>query len=170
MHSRGNIDYNTWLGPLLIRQAETAAAALGRLLPEADADIRRRAKELLRDLEALDQQLRDLSVRSPDSLCWPRIRCTLTWRGATTGLCCWSTGNRTSDPDAQWAAFDALRARHPGTLMSWEEETLPAVQPLQKRSVRPVVFQTCGNRPPAGDYLQAMRRNLDELRAALASQ
>ncbi|MGO9200424.1 MAG: metal ABC transporter solute-binding protein, Zn/Mn family, partial [Limisphaerales bacterium] len=64
MHSHGNIDYNTWLGPLLaIRQAETAAAALGRLLPEADADIRRRAKELLRDLEALDQQLRDLSVR-----------------------------------------------------------------------------------------------------------
>ncbi|MGO9204072.1 MAG: metal ABC transporter substrate-binding protein, partial [Limisphaerales bacterium] len=64
MHSHGNIDYNTWLDPLLaIRQAETAAAALGRLLPEADADIRRRAKELLRDLEALDQQLRDLSVR-----------------------------------------------------------------------------------------------------------
>ncbi len=70
--------------------------------------------------------------------------------------------------DAQWAAFDALRARHPGTLMLWEEEPLPAVRAeLQKRGVRPVVFWTCGNRPAAGDYLQAMRRNLEELRAAL---
>ena len=52
--------------------------------------------------------------------------------------------------------------------MLWEEEPLPAVRTdLQKRGIRLVVFQTCGNRPAAGDYLQAMRHNLEELRAAL---
>jgi hypothetical protein len=29
------------------------------------------------------------------------------------------------------------------------------------------VFWTCGNRPASGDYLQAMRRNIEALRAAL---
>jgi hypothetical protein len=54
--------------------------------------------------------------------------------------------------------------------MLWEEEPLPAVRTeLQKRGVRLVVFETCGNRPAVGDYLQAMRRNLEALRAALDS-
>jgi len=52
--------------------------------------------------------------------------------------------------------------------MLWEEEPLAAVRTeLQKRGIRLVVFQTCGNRPAADDYLQAMRHNLEELRAAL---
>ena len=69
---------------------------------------------------------------------------------------------------AQWTAFDALRAQHPGTLMLWEDEPLPEVRAeLQKRAVLPLVFLTCGNRPAAGDYMQAMNRNIETLRAAL---
>jgi hypothetical protein len=52
--------------------------------------------------------------------------------------------------------------------MLWEEEPLPEVRTeLQKRGVRPVVFHTCGNRPTAGNYLQAMQQNLEALRVAL---
>ena len=68
---------------------------------------------------------------------------------------------------AQWAVFDALRAQHAAKLMIWEEELPPEVRAeLKKRGVRPVVFRTCGNRPPKGDYLQVMQQNLDALRAA----
>ena len=93
----------------------------------------------------------------------------VTWRASTH----WDLHSVHWEPDepvtaAQWTAFDALRAQHPGTLMLWEDEPLPEVRAeLQKRGVRPVVFLTCGNRPPTGDYLQAMNRNLEALRAAL---
>lgn len=173
MHSHGNIDYNTWLDPLLaIRQAEAAAAALEQLLPEGQADIRHRGQELRRDLSALDQQLRDLSpqLAGRPLLASHPVYAYLARRYQ------WALFSVHWEPDepvpaAQWAAFDALRAKHPGTLMLWEEEPLPAVRAeLQKRGVRLVVFQTCGNRPPASDYLQAMRRNLEALRAALAAR
>jgi zinc transport system substrate-binding protein len=172
MHSHGNVDYNTWLDPLLaLRQAETAASALGRLFPEREAAIRQRSQELRRDLLGLDQQLRDLSLRLAGQplLASHPVYAYLARRYHWALLSVhWEPDEPV--PEAQWAAFDALRARHPGTLMLWEEEPLPAVRAeLQKRGVRPVVFETCGNRPPAGDYLQAMRRNIDELRTALAS-
>jgi zinc transport system substrate-binding protein len=170
MHSHGNIDYNTWLDPLLaIRQAETAAAALEQLLPQGQADIRRRGQELRRDLLALDQQLRNLSLRLAGQplLASHPVYAYLARRYQWALFSVhWEPDEPV--PDAQWAAFDALRAQHPGKLMLWEEEPLPAVRAeLEKRGVRLVVFETCGNRPPAGDYLQAMRRNLEELRAAL---
>ncbi len=171
MHSHGNIDYNTWLDPLLaIRQAETAASALERLLPDGEAAIRQRGQELRRDLLALDQDLRDLSARLAGAplLASHPVYAYLARRYHWALFSVhWEPDEPV--PDAQWAAFDALRAGHPGTLMLWEEEPLPAVRAeLQKRGIRLVVFETCGNRPTAGDYLQAMRRNLAELRAALA--
>ena len=170
MHSHGNIDYNTWLDPLLaIRQADAAAAALERLLPAADADIQRRGRELRGDLLGLDQQLRDLSqrlARQPLLASHPVYAYLARRYGWDLHSVHWEPDEPV--PDAQWAAFDALRAQHPGTVMLWEEEPLPAVRTeLQKRGIRLVVFQTCGNRPATGDYLQAMRHNLEELRAAL---
>ncbi len=167
-HSHGNIDFNTWLDPLLaIRQADAVAAALAQLLPGREAEIQRRAQELRRGLMGLDQQLRDLSARLGKR---PLLASHPVY-GYLARRYQWSLASVHWEPDepvteAQWTAFDALRARHPGTLMLWEEEPLPAVRSeLEKRGVRPVVFLTCGNRPRAGDYLEAMRHNLEELRA-----
>jgi zinc transport system substrate-binding protein len=169
-HSHGNIDFNTWLDPLLlVRQAEAAEVALERLVVRPDTELRQRAQQLCRDLEALDQQLRDISqglARQPLLASHPVY-------GYLAREYHWDLHSVHWEPDepvpaAQWKAFDDLRAQHPGTLMLWEEEPLPEVRAeLQKRGVRPVVFHTCANRPAKGDYLQAMQQNLEALRAAL---
>ena len=169
-HSHGNIDFNTWLDPLLlIRQAETAEAALGRLSLRPEAELHQRGQQLRRDLEALDKQLRDLSqvlARQPLLASHPVY-------AYLAREYHWDLHSVHWEPDEpvaadQWTAFDALRAQHPGKIMLWEEEPLPEVRAeLQRRGVRPVVFRTCGNRPAAGNYLQAMQQNLEALRAAV---
>ena len=170
VHSHGNIDFNTWLDPLLaIRQAETAEAAFERLAVRPAAELRQRGQQIKRDFEALDKQLRDLSQVLARQ---PLLASHLVYGYLARGYH-WDLHSVHWEPDepvpaAQWTAFDTLRAQHPGNLMLWEEEPLPEVRAeLQRRGVRPVVFRTCGNRPAAGDYLQAMQQNLEALRVAL---
>ncbi len=169
-HSHGNIDFNTWLDPLLaIRQAEAVEAALRQLSAVPEAELRRRGQQLRRDFEALDRQLRELSqtlARRPLLASHPVY-------GYLAREYHWDLHSVHWEPDepvpaAQWTAFDTLRAQHPANLMLWEDEPLPEVRAeLQKRAVRPVVFRTCGNRSPLVDYLQAMQQNIETLRAAL---
>jgi zinc transport system substrate-binding protein len=168
-HSHGNIDFNTWLDPLLlIRQADTAEAALERLSVRPEAELRQRNQQLHRDLEALDKLLRDLS----QVLSHQPLLASHPVYGYLARQYHWDLHSVHWEPDepvsaAQWTAFDALRAQHPGTLMLWEEEPLPEVRAeLQERGVRPIVFHTCANRPAKGDYLEAMQQNLNSLRAA----
>lgn len=168
-HSHGNIDFNTWLDPLLlIRQTGVAETALERLSVRPEEELHRQAQQLRRDLEGLDGQLGEITkllARQPLLASHPVY-------GYLARRYHWDLHSVHWEPDepvpaAQWTAFDALRAQHPGTLMLWEEEPLPEVRAeLQKRGVRPVVFHTCGNRPAKGDYLQAMRENVEALRAA----
>ena len=81
----------------------------------------------------------------------------------------WEPGEEVA-PD-QWTAFDQLRKAHPGRIMLWEDEPLPAVRAeLEKRGIQPVVFAPCGNKPARGDYLEACSRNLSALSAAIKSQ
>ncbi len=172
-HSHGNIDFNTWLDPLLaIRQAEAVEAAFQRLSVRPEAELRQRGHQLRRDLEALDRQLRDLSqalARQPLLASHPVY-------GYLAREYHWDLHSVHWEPDepvsaSQWTAFDTLRAQHQANLMLWEEEPLPEVRAeLQKRGVRPVVFRTCGNRPATGDYLQAMQQNVEPLRVALRQE
>jgi zinc transport system substrate-binding protein len=169
-HSHGNIDFDTWLDPLLlIRQAEAAEAAFGRLSVRPEAELRQRGQQLRHDFETLDRQFRDLS----QVLAHQPLLASHPVYGYLARRYHWDLHSVHWEPDepvaaTQWTAFDALRAQHPANLMLWEEEPLPEVRAeLQRRGVRPVAFRTCGNRPAAGNYLQAMQQNLEALRAAL---
>jgi zinc transport system substrate-binding protein len=169
-HSHGNIDFNTWLDPLLLlRQAEAVETALRPLSVAPEPDLRQRGQNLRRDFEALDRRLRGLSQglgRRPILASHPVY-------GYLGREYHWDLHSVHWEPDepvtaAQWAAFDVLRAQHPGTVMLWEDEPSPEVKnQLQRRAVRPVVFLTCGNRPRSSDYLQVMNRNIDSLESAL---
>ena len=169
-HSHGNIDFNTWLDPVLaIRQAEAVETALRQLSVRPEGELRQRSQQLRLDFEALDRQLREISER----LARRPLLASHPVYGYLAREYHWNLRSVHWEPDepvsaAQWAAFDTLRAGHPGNLMLWEDEPLPEVRTeLQKRGIRPVVFLTCGNRPSSGDYLQAMNRNLEALGAAM---
>jgi zinc transport system substrate-binding protein len=72
---------------------------------------------------------------------------------------------------AGWAELRALLADRPSRLMLWEAEPLPAVRERLERElrIRPVVFETCGNRPLEGDFLEAMQQNAARVTAAAAN-
>ena len=165
-HSHGNIDFNTWLDPVMLaRQAVVVESALRRLLPETDAETCQRGAQLRDDLKKLDAQLSNLTV--------PALLASHPVYNYLAKRCRWNLQSVHWEPGedvtaAQWAEFDALRAKHPAKIMLWEGEPLPAVRAeLEKRGVRVVVFETCGNTPATGDYLSTMQTNTKRLAAAL---
>jgi len=169
-HSHGNIDFNTWLDPLLAgRQAEVVQQALRERGMVPEPELQQRSRQLNQDLLELDQKFRDVSRQlsgQPLLASHPvygYLAREYHWKLQSVH---WEPGEPVSE--AQWQAFDALLARHAARWMLWEAEPRPEVRAhLQARGVQPVVFQTCGNRPESGDYLQAMQRNLAALRQAL---
>jgi len=70
---------------------------------------------------------------------------------------------------AEWQKFEKLHAEHPGQIMIWEEDPLPAVADrLRKMGVEPVAFETCASQPAKGDYMTAMKANARRLAAMTA--
>ena len=60
-----------------------------------------------------------------------------------------------------WQELEQLLKTHPAKWMLWEGEPLPAVaQRLKTMGIQSVVFDPCGNRPVAGDYLSVMQQNV----------
>jgi zinc transport system substrate-binding protein len=77
------------------------------------------------------------------------------------------------EPDVQPddTMIDELRevlSNHPARWMIWESEPRPeSAALLTGLGLRSAVFNPCGNRPEAGDYLTVMQRNAEELRRVL---
>ena len=70
-------------------------------------------------------------------------------------------------PPEEWTSLRERLKSHPARLMLWEAEPSPAIrQQLTALHIQPVVFQTCANRPPSGDFMDAMRGNMQSLIAA----
>ena len=60
----------------------------------------------------------------------------------------------------QWSKLDDLIKKNGSSIMLWENQ--PSTQnenELNKRKVKAIVFNPCGNRPNKGDFLSIMREN-----------
>jgi zinc transport system substrate-binding protein len=68
----------------------------------------------------------------------------------------------------QWKEFDELLTDHPSRLMLWEDEPLPEIKAvLMEKGIRAMVFNPCGNRPAAGDFMEVMKTNIQTLQGGL---
>ena len=68
-----------------------------------------------------------------------------------------------------WEELVEILADHPARWMIWEGQPLAeTVEKLEAMGVGSVVFEPCGNRPPQGDYLTVMARNLDSLESVVS--
>jgi zinc transport system substrate-binding protein len=130
-----------------------------------EAELRKRGEQLRGDLKKLDEEFRALRVTTllASHPVYNYLARRYRWDLQSVH---WEPGENVTA--AQWAEFDKLRLKHPATIMLWEDEPLPAVRAkLEKRGIRVVVFETCGNTPVTGDYLQVMQRNIGALRLAI---
>ncbi|MEM6909942.1 MAG: metal ABC transporter substrate-binding protein [Verrucomicrobiota bacterium] len=75
-------------------------------------------------------------------------------------------------PDAtQWAELEALLEWHPAEVMLWEGPPSEEVRrELEERGIESLVFDPCGNRPAAGDFLSVMTENVERLEGFLAGR
>jgi zinc transport system substrate-binding protein len=165
-HAHGQIAFTTWLDPeQAIAQARAIEAAFVKHRPEDELAFARHADALVADLEQLDRDLATafaaiegeplLASHPVYSYLARRYRLdlrSLTWEPNV-------------DPgEADWQALDALLAERTARWMLWEAEPLEATRKkLEARGIAGLVFEVANNRPAGGDFLSAMRANLETL-------
>jgi putative ABC transport system permease protein len=172
LHSHGLLDFNTWMDP---RQAKLQAQAirdeLARLEPAATKQFDANLQSLDADLDNLDAALERASAplgNAPMLASHPVYHYAARRYGWNLKNVHWEPDEMPSD--AEWQKFEKLYAEHPGRIMIWEEDPLPAVaERLRKMGIEPVAYETCASQPDKGDYLSAMKLNAQRL-AALTSK
>jgi zinc transport system substrate-binding protein len=67
--------------------------------------------------------------------------------------------------DFEWDRFHSLAKVNPSTTMIWEDEPLPEVkQKIIDSGIKVVVFNPCGNKPVAGDFMSIMQKNISNFK------
>jgi len=166
-HSHAGTAFTTWLDfSQAIEQARTVLDALSRLLPAQSATFAGNFRALERDLLELDAQIKAIVARNPAKPLLgshPVYQYLARRYALNLKSVMWEPA--AMPPESEWQALAELRDGHPATWMLWEAEPTPEIRArLQRLGVQSVVFDPCGNRPEAGDFLSVMRDNLDNLK------
>lgn len=170
-HTHSATDFTTWLDPQqAVLQAQAIERALAERLPESADALGRNFAALKTDLESLAAEIEEINQ---DYGGRPLLASHPVY-GYLARFAGWDLESVHWEPEiapepAEWEKLDALLADHPAKLMLWEAEPdAETAAKLQQRGIRPIVFYTCGNVPPEGDYLETMRANLARVKQAFA--
>ena len=172
-HSHGEAAFTTWLDPALaVAQARGIREAMASAQPDQDARFQRGLDSLEADLNALNESFRGL-VEGKNQMPLVGSHPVYQYLARAYELDLESVHFEPGElPDEEgWRALQELLAEHPARWMLWESEPLTeTAQKLQELGVESVVFDPCGNRPAAGDYLSVMQSNLTNLEKVFATQ
>jgi putative ABC transport system permease protein len=171
LHSHGMMDFDTWVDPRQAKiQAQSVRDELARLEPAAAKDFDAGLSSLDKDLDDIDAALKRASAPLGNA---PLLASHPVYHYAARRYG-WNLQNVHWEPDEEpsadeWVKFEKLYSTHPGKVMIWEDDPLPAVaERLRKMGIEPVAFDTCASQPDKGDYLSAMKDNAARLAAAIA--
>jgi zinc transport system substrate-binding protein len=165
-HSHAGTASTTWLDPnLALEQARAVNEALAAALPSRATAFRDRFDALAANLLALDARLAAWAEAWGDAplLFSHPVYQYLEARYRLDGHSLhWEPD--APPPERAWRQLEQRLTEHPARLMLWEAEPLGETrQRLDSLGVRPVVFAPCANQAAAGDFLDAMRANVERL-------
>jgi zinc transport system substrate-binding protein len=167
-HEHGDVASHTWLDPTLAAtQAGVIAATLIDLLPEKQELFADNLSGLTARFSLLDTMLAEgFSGWSEKGVLYSHpVYQYLDKRYALNGRSLvWEPDQPPTE--GEWQKLATMLAERPATIMLWEAE--PAVEiasRLKQLGIMSIVFEVCGNRPNAGDYLLAMDANLKRIQA-----
>lgn len=169
-HSHAGLVSETWWNPeLAIKQARAICDALCERFPERETDLEERFSALQKDLQTLagefDAALTDSGVHWLSAK--PRFNYLFARYGNNVELLHWEA-TETIEAE-EWEAL-TNRLNGDATVALWAETPLAAThERLEELGVACVVLDTVATAPTEGDYLSAMRSNLDLLRASMLS-
>jgi putative ABC transport system permease protein len=162
LHSHGVMDFNTWMDPLQAKlHAQSVHDELVKLAPDAKKDFDANLQSLDKDLDDIDAALVRASAPLGNA---PLLASHPVYHYAARRFG-WNLQNVHWEPDEmpnedEWQKFEKLHATHPGKIMIWEDDPVPAcAERLRKMGVEPVAFDTCASEPDKGDYVSAMKDN-----------
>jgi zinc transport system substrate-binding protein len=168
-HSHAGTAFTTWLDfTLAVEQARVVAAALSRQQPGSKDVFARNLASLEKDLLDLDRRVQEIVAMNPDRQLLASHPVYQYFRhryGLNLKSVMW-------EPDAmpnemQWSELVRLLTGHPADWMIWEgEPALESVTRLSGMGIDSLVFDPCGNRPPAGNFLSVMQQNMQNLERA----
>ena len=170
-HSHKGTAFTTWLDPdLAIEQARAITEAFVRARPDQEEAIRGRFSDLEIDLRTLSDELQRLTTDQGGTLVLfshPVYQYLIRRYNLRARTVHWEPDEM---PTAnQWKELDELLAEHPARWMIWEETPSPQIAAeLEKRGVESLVFGTCANAPPEGDYLSVMHQNVQQFESIFA--
>ena len=166
-HSRADTASTTWLDFYqAVRQAESVMQALRKARPQHQAEFERSYAALKQDLMALDLGMQRLVAAQPDK---PLFASSPVYqyfaRRYQLQLQSVSWKPHLMPAAQEWERLAYAQEAFPALWMLWED--MPDAEigaRLRSLGVGVVVFQPCANRPPQGDFLGVMQRNLDNLK------
>jgi zinc transport system substrate-binding protein len=166
-HAHGETAFTTWLDQkLAIQQAESVKKSLAKLLPDKTDVIEQNYAALKGDLESLDRSLEELTkYYSSEPLLGSHPVFQYLTRGYGLNIKSVHWVPDQTPEESQWWELDKILQTHPAKWMIWEgEPSGEIVEKLRERGVHSTVFSPFGNVPEQGDYISAMRENIERLK------
>ena len=168
-HAHEALAFTTWLDfELAARQAEAIAAAIGRKRPELRDIFQSNFEALVKDLKTLDQDIQSIVSPKPSTplIVSHPVYDYLTRRYGLNVVSVHWEPDQVPDK-SQLSELKEILKQHPAKWMIWEGNPIKeSVAKLKELGVNSLVFDPCGNTPDAGDYLDVMRRNVENLKNA----
>ena len=170
-HSHGDTAFTTWLDfDIAIEQARSVLEGLLRVRPAHESELRQAFTELEADLRTLDERLMKVAEKlgeRPILFSHPVYQYLQKRYGLNAAVVHWEPD--TMPEDILWDELGVVLQEHAARVMIWEAEPLSATkQRLAEMGIECVVFQTGGNRPVTGDWLDLMRQGVTALEFAAA--
>jgi zinc transport system substrate-binding protein len=166
-HAHESLAFTTWIDfNLAAQQASAVAEAIIRKRPNLEKTFEKNYASLAQDLHKLDSDITALVSADQDQPLLgshPVYDYLANRYGLNMKNLHWEPNEMPSRQ--QWAELQSILEEHPAQWMIWEGEPVASsVARLQELGVGSLVFDPCGNVPDNGDFMDMMRRNIENLR------
>lgn len=173
VHSHGGIAFTTWLDFNIAKvQANSIARRFRAMKPAEAGAVDKKLQELMADLSELDKAAKEIG-RKLDATPLVASHSVYQYFSRAYGL---KVKTLDWEPTMeigpkQEAELQKLLATHPAKTMIWE--AVPAqknIDKLKELGLTSIVISPTANRPGKGDFLTAMKANLEALASIVSSQ
>lgn len=172
-HVHKGTAFTTWLNfKFALQQAATIHESMKQLLPERIDELNQNYTELKKQLEELDSKTENITNKVGDQYIiasHPVYQYLAGGYGLNIISEHWEPDEM---PDKQhWEILKKTMDDHSVKIMLWEDVPMEEIKErLLQINLRITVFNTCANRPNAGDFIQIMNENISQLENALGAQ
>ena len=172
-HSHGGIAFTTWLDfSQAAVQAEAVYKAILRKLPDQHQYLTKNFEELKRELLDLDKQMITIGSRlaqAPLFASHPIYQYLARRYSMNIRMMMWEPDQ---DPGGnEWKYLQQLMEKFPARWMIWEGKPLAeSKQRLEALKINSLVFAPCMNIPETGNFMDVMRRNIENLQNLLTAE